>query len=116
MRTDFYKDIYQEDEDSIRLRVESDTNRESHALNKLRTAIKNKRTDDANKVIIDLIAVCKQNDFVQKIALGSLFDKLVSYPNFDTYSNRFAKIIYLDTAPLLYLLCAFLPKGHTVSK
>ena len=60
-----------------------------------------------NEVLVGLMEICRENDYLQRIAAGKSFYKIVRNNNLQQYYNRQPKKVYLDTPLLLYLLCIF---------
>jgi hypothetical protein len=61
---------------------------------------------NAKKFIYDVISLCSVNDFIIKISAGKLYRDLINSNEFDSYSRRQNKEIFLDTPVLIYLLMA----------
>ena len=62
--------------------------------------------EDVKKFIYEVVSLCSENDFIIKISAGKLYKDLINSTEFDSYSRRQNKEVFLDTPVLLYLLMA----------
>ncbi len=63
----------------------------------------------------ELLELCRKNDFVQRICAGEVFAKFTQPDKLEQYVREQAKVIYLDTQIVLYILCVAYPKEKIVS-
>jgi hypothetical protein len=61
---------------------------------------------EVKKFIYEVVTLCSVNDFIIKISAGKLYRDLINSTEFDAYSRRQNKEIFLDTPVLIYLLMA----------
>ncbi|MBE8728280.1 hypothetical protein [Flavobacterium hungaricum] len=54
--------------------------------------------------IYEVISLCSENDFIIKISAGKLYKDLINSSEFDSYTRRQNKEVFLDTPVLLNLL------------
>lgn len=97
-----YKEI---DADEINETYEL-VNGENNEIKELINYLNESLTDqnDTKKLIYEIISLCSENDFIIKISAGKLYKDLMNSSEYDAYSRRQNKEVFLDTPVLLYLL------------
>lgn len=61
--------------------------------------------DISKKIIIDLLRLCEQSDFIVRISASKVIGKLTNPDYFQNYIRSQKRIVYLDTQLILHALC-----------
>jgi len=61
---------------------------------------------EASAFLVDIFNLCAENNFIHKVSAGKLFKKLIDNSEFNAYSKRMKKEVFIDTPVLIYLLMA----------
>lgn len=101
-----YKTSYQKHANEIRNNI-TNNGIESVALAKFAKFIeKISSKKEVHEISLELLKLCEENDFLQRICIGELFCSLIDCPEFDSYRRRNQKRTIIDTPVLLFLVCA----------
>jgi hypothetical protein len=71
-----------------------------------------KGSDNYKKFLENVFNLCAENNFLAKISAGKLFKDLMDNPEFDAYSRRTNKEVFIDTPVLIYLLLVLKEKDY----
>ena len=103
---DMLKNIYIESFNK-RIKVQNNVDNIEY-LNKLVTYTKNEIKDETIRIALikDLIKVCDNNKFLQKICASYIFSQKVNIDDLQKYAKE-KKQVFIDTTIALYILCYF---------
>jgi hypothetical protein len=110
-----FQNLHQKDFNEISGTIDVTTKSDSSVIKNFMRFVTTYVKDDklAKDVAIDLISICKENDFIQRVSAGDLFTKLVAEPELETYLNITKRVIYLDTPVALHLMCVLYQESNT---
>jgi hypothetical protein len=103
--TDFFVSNYNVDIKEI---YERDIEKpESTILEEFISYLKSLTNDEeiAKKILVDLLKLCEQSDFIIRISASKVLGKLTNPDYFQNYIRNKKRIVYLDTQLVLYALC-----------
>ncbi|MFT3796172.1 hypothetical protein [Flavobacterium sp.] len=66
--------------------------------------LENKRL--LKNIIREIFSLCSENHFIIKVSAGNVYRELINSSEYDSYSRRVNKEVFLDTPVLIYLLLA----------
>lgn len=102
---EFLNDIYI---DSFSKRIETHSILENVSINKLMNYVRGKieKEVDQKELVSQLIEVCDENKYLQKICASYIFSKKVNINNLQKYAHE-RKQVFIDTTIALHILCYF---------
>lgn len=102
---EFLNDIYI---DSFSKRIETHSILETVSINKLMNYVRGKIENevDQKELVSQLIEVCDENKYLQKICASYIFCQKVNINNLQKYAHE-RKQVFIDTTIALHILCYF---------
>ncbi len=102
-----YNAHYEAEIDELNSNVDSFEPKERKIYQELVKFVKSKgvQKNDANSLVKDILAICGQSEYLNKISISNLFTSLFKSNKLDEYLDQFNRNIFLDTQVLLQIIC-----------